>query len=278
MCHRGVATPFTVRLYGFRIGGRFANKGVSVVYICASTRCFKERTLTDACAVLTELEYDKFEVWLGGDESQTSAAAVAADADAFVVQLREMTRMSPIAFRLESDAVTGGQFEEISRAAKALRIAQITVPSSPVGTPFNSEIDRLKNFVEIGNRDGVRVSIKTEKGRLTEDPHTAVELCQSAKGLGLTLDPSYYLAHPLGDKAVDMMLPHALHVHLRDSTPTQLQVPLGLGELDYARIIAQLKRHNYTRALCMDVLPEYLEDEARPLELRKLRMLLSTLL
>jgi sugar phosphate isomerase/epimerase len=132
--------------------------------------------------------------------------------------------------------------------------------------------------VRLTSADGVRLSIKTEAGYLTEDPHTAVELCQAVRGLGLTLDPSYYMIGNNAGRSYDQVFPHVYHTHLRDSTSQSLQVQVGLGELDYTRLINQLKRHGYNRALSVDILPTSENASERPLELRKLRMLLDTLL
>jgi sugar phosphate isomerase/epimerase len=68
------------------------------------------------------------------------------------------------------------------------------------------------------------------------------------------------------------------HTHLRDSTAQSVQVQVGLGELDYTRLINQLRRRSYNRALSIDLLPTPENVAERPLELRKLRMLLDTLL
>jgi len=248
------------------------------VIVSASTRCLPEKSLEEACVFLADLEFDKFEIWVDDQIGQTPVDALAAEPEAFAARLREVTRLSPVAISLGSEHVAGSQFAGITKAAKLLRITQITVPSAPLGTPFNAEIDRLKELVQLGRIEGVRVSIKTQSGRLTADPRTAVELCQAVKGLGLTLDPSYYLDSPLGEQALNMMFPHTLHVHLRDSTPKQLQVQVGLGEIDYSRVITQLQRLQYNRALSIELYPELTAAEAMPLELRKLRMLLTTLL
>jgi sugar phosphate isomerase/epimerase len=53
---------------------------------------------------------------------------------------------------------------------------------------------------------------------------------------------------------------------------------VGLGEVDYSRIIAQLRRYDYTRALSVEILPSLLNGQDRALEMRKIRMLLETLL
>ena len=127
-------------------------------------------------------------------------------------------------------------------------MTQITLPASPLGTPFNTEVDRLREFVRLTSEDGIRLSIKTEAGHLTEDPHTAVELCQAVRGLGITLDPSYYMIGPNAGKSYDQVFPYVYHTHLRDSTAQSVQVQVGLGELDYTRLINQLRRRSYNRA------------------------------
>ena len=159
-----------------------------------------------------------------------------------------------------------------------MRISQLTVPASPLGTPFNEEIDRLRAFLKAALQEGISLSIKTRKGDLTEDIHTAVELCQAVRGLGLTLDPSYYVCGAQRPAPLEITYPYVYHLHLRDTTKDQLQVPTGLGEMDYSQLLGQLKRYDYNRFLSVDLFPELLSNEDRALEMRKLRMLLETLL
>jgi sugar phosphate isomerase/epimerase len=154
----------------------------------------------------------------------------------------------------------------------------VTLPSAPLGTPFNEEIDRLRSRLTVASSAGLRLSLKTQSGRLTEDPQTAVELCQSVSGLGITLDVSYYLCGKYASHSHDQVYPYVYHVHLRDSSASAIQVPVGLGEVDYSRIISQLRRFDYNRVLSVEILPELLGDADRALELRKIRMLLETLL
>ena len=247
------------------------------VFVAASTLCFSDADLAGACQSLVDLEYDSVELWLSDSSQQPSPADVAADPDGFVADYHEMTRLTPVAFRVEAD-VSPEVFAGLSKAAKLLQVTQITVPASPLGTPFNEEIDRLRGLVDVASRDGVRVSIKTESGHLTADPDTAVELCGSVRGLGLTLDPSHYLSGPSPVTSFERFAPHVYHVHLRDSSPDSLQVQVGLGEVDYNKLISQLEKVDYTRALSVELLPRYTDDATRPLEMRKLRMLLDSLL
>jgi hypothetical protein len=96
--------------------------------------------------------------------------------------------------------------------------------------------------------------------------------------MGITLDPSYYICRPGGYLEHDMVYPHVLHLHLRDTSPTEIQVLGGLGDVDYNRIVAMLRQHGYQRSLSVDLLPKTMEGEDRLREMRKLRLLLTSLM
>ncbi len=258
-------------------GSIASHEGIHHVFVAASTVCFADKSFEDACQLLADLEFDKLELWLHEGSPQIQPAEVAADPEAFALHYRETTRITPAAICLADD-IAADQFAGISRAAKLLHVTQVTVPAAPLGTPFNSEIERLRELLGVASRDGIRLSIKTETGRLTEDPDTAVELCGSVKGLGLTLDPSHYLAGSRRVESFERLAPHVYHVHLRDSSSDSLQVKVGLGEIDYSRLIMQLRSVGYSRALSVELIPSLTDSETRPLEMRKLRMLLDSLL
>lgn len=247
------------------------------MFVSASTRCFSDKSLEEACYLLDDIEFDKIELWMDENQNQLKVSEVVRDPERFCIRFREATRLTPVAICLDSD-IDPQAFQTITRVAKQLKVAQITLPASRLGTPFNSEIDRLREFLKIASEDGILVSIKTKTGHLTEDPDTAIELCQAALGIGLTLDPSYYLCGPHRGGLYDQVYPFVKHTHLRDTTPEQVQVPVGLGQIDYSRIISQLERVKYNRALSVEILPELGDPAARLIELRKMRLLLESLL
>jgi sugar phosphate isomerase/epimerase len=247
------------------------------VHIAASTRSLWDLAFPAACLQIQELGFDKIEVWLNESYDQLKPSKVAADPEGSAALMKEASRVSAAAVFLESE-VDIDAFAEIIRFAKLLKVAQLTILASPKGTPFNTEIDRLRERNALCQQAGVRLSILTRTGTLTEDPHTAVELCQSVKGMGITLDPSYYICRPGGYLEHDLVYPHVLHLHLRDTSPTELQVLGGLGEVDYNRIVALLRQHNFQRSLSVDLLPKTMEGEERLREMRKLRLLLTSLL
>lgn len=246
--------------------------------VAVTTRVFHDLTFAETCQQVDELEFDKIELCFGETDQEWSSEQIARDPEHFASTYREITRLTPVAIYLLND-IEREVFKGLCRFSKLLKVTQITIPSSPVGAPYNTEVDRLKDFVAMATQEGIRVSIKTETGTLTQDPHTAVELCQAVKSLGLTLDPSYYLCHPSGKELdYDLLIPHTYHVHLRDSSESELQVLTGLGHIDYNRLIAQLQSVGFNRTLSIDLLPEMTPVENRELELRKLRLLMESLL
>lgn len=247
------------------------------MFIAASTHCLSDLSFADACEQIAEMEYDRIEIWMDENSDHLKPSFVAEDPERFITQYRDITRLTPVAFSVNHD-IDLATLTELAKTAKLMRFTQITVPASPLGTPFNTEIDRLRSFVQATSIEGIQVSIKTEIGHLTEDPHTAVELCQSVKGLGLTLDPSHYICGPHANKSHDMVYPYVHHVQLRDTSPKELQVQIGLGEVDYNRLISMLEAQHYNLALSVELLPEKLDKSQRPLEMRKMRMLLDSLL
>jgi sugar phosphate isomerase/epimerase len=248
------------------------------VYIAASSRCFADLSFDEACRQIVDLEYDKIDIWLDEDSNHLKPSEATANPDQFAFQFRDKCRLSPASFTLAHD-IEPSVMRGLCETCKAMRITQINVPAGQLGTPFNSEIDRLKEFVAIANEYGVRIGLQTKTGHLTEDPHTAVELCQSVRGLGLSLDPSYYICGPHRNQNWDQVFPYVFHMSLRDTTEKEVQVQVGLGEMDYARLIQCLKREDYSRALSVDFDPALMQDlTIRPLEMRKLRLLLETLL
>lgn len=247
------------------------------MFVAVSSRCFAEMDFAEACHQVVELGFDRIEIWLDEESRHLKPSEVAASPEQFATKFRDQNRIPAIAFDLAHD-VPASVFEGICRASKLLRVTQISVPSSPLGTPFNSEIDRLKELVAMASQQGVRVSIRTERGRLSEDLHNAVELCGAVKGLGLTFDPSYYVNPVVFDKVMELVAPHTFHTHLRDSTVSDVQVQVGLGEVDFSVLVAVLRKTGYSRSLSVELIPGRTDLEQRALELRKLRMLLDSLL
>jgi sugar phosphate isomerase/epimerase len=250
------------------------------VLISASTACFPELSLTDAIDRLVDLEYSNVEIALHERLPQLKPSAVAADLERAVVACRDTHRLGVTAYDVEIEAAGEEYFEQFRaccRLAKATKVVTISVPSGELGTPFNEEVERLRKLVAIAALDGVRVGMRSQVGRLSEDPDTVTVLCNNVDGLGLTLDPSHYIYRPDGKPAkYEKLIKYVYHVHLRDTRKDQFQVRVGQGLIEYGKIISLLENVGYNRALSVYITPTEEVDHSG--ELRKLRLLLESLL
>jgi sugar phosphate isomerase/epimerase len=250
------------------------------VLISASTACFPDSTLEEAIDRLVDLEFSNVEIALHERLPQLRPSAVTADLERAIHVCRDTHRLGVTAYEVEIDApgeTYYEQFRACCRLAKATKVVTIVVPSAELGTPFNEEVERLRKLVGIAGLEGVRVGLRSQVGRLSEDPDTVTVLCNNVDGLGLTLDPSHYIYRPEGKPPkYDKLIKYVYHVHLRDTRKDQLQVRIGQGLIEYGKIINQLENVGYNRALSVYVTPMAEVDHSA--ELRKLRLLLESLL
>ena len=249
------------------------------MFVAASSRCFCNLPLDAAMLQLLELEYSCVEIMVHETGGHLKPSDVLADLEKATAICRQIHRLTPVALSIDIETpepLYYHQFAACCRLAKAIKIVTVTVRSAELGTPFNAEVERLRNLVALAAREGVRVGMLTEAGRMTENPDTAVVLCDHVKGLGITLDPSHYICGPLQGGNYEQVMKYVYHVRLRDTTVDQLQVRVGQGNVEYGRLVNQLNKVRYDRALCVDVLPTPDVDQLS--EMRKIRLLLESLL
>jgi sugar phosphate isomerase/epimerase len=247
--------------------------------VAASTECFRDLPLRDAVDRIVDLEYSQIEIAIHESGNQIKPSQVAEDLTRAFEMVRDTHRASVVAYSVEIEATDEEHYKQFAaccRLAKASKVVTLTVPSAELGTPFNQEVEHLQRLVTMAESEGVRVGIRSQVGRLSEDPDTVKVLCDNVPGLGLTLDPSHYICTPLGPRNYDRLMKYVYHVHLRDTTPTELQVRIGQGEIEYGRLVNMLRQVNYGLALSVHL--SELPGVDHFVEMRKMRLLLESLL
>ncbi|MFG0262611.1 MAG: sugar phosphate isomerase/epimerase family protein [Novipirellula sp. JB048] len=246
--------------------------------VAASTECWPEMEMREAIEVLQDLEFTAVEIAIH-ESGRIKPSELVGDVERAALFLRSSHRMDISGYSVQLGS-TGEQhyadFKEICRIAKATKVVNLTVPSAELGTPFNEEVEHLQKLVAIAETEGVRVAVRCQLGCLSEDPDTLMVLCNNVDGLGVTFDPSVYIAGQVNVKNLDKIFKFVCNVHLRDTRPDTFQVSVGQGQVDYGKLITQLEREGYDRALTVHMSP--MEGLDHRVELRKLRRLLETLI
>ena len=153
--------------------------------------------------------------------------------------------------------------------------------AAPRGTPIDDEVKRLELDRTNAMRKGLVLALLTHSETLTADPQVAVELCQAVPGLGLTLDPSHFLQGPQARRRFRLrfsLRPERAPCATPARRPGEFQVRVGQGKIDYARIVNMLQRHGYNRALTVAHHRPARNPFDREVEVRKLKLLLETLI
>jgi sugar phosphate isomerase/epimerase len=250
------------------------------VFVAASTACYPDLPLPDVLERLTDLEYTNVEITIHESGGNIKPSEVAGDFEHALRVCRQTHRLTAIAYSVEIDTPHEeeyyGHFEACCKLAKATKVVTLVVRASELGTPFNAEIERLRRLVAIAAENSVLVGLLTEAGRMTQDPDTAVVLCDNVKGLQLTLDPSHYIFGPHKGASYEQVMRYTCHVRLRDTSKDKFQVRVGQGQVEYGRLVTQLNKFHYNRALCVEMPP--LPDTDQNAEMRKMRLLLESLL
>ncbi len=246
------------------------------MFVAASTDCFPGMALDDVLSRLADLEFTRVEISIRTEGGCLKPAEVLADTERAIAVCRNTQRLTPVAFAIDPDSGDDyyKQFEACCRLARAVKVVTLVIRSGELGTPFNAEIERLRELARIATEGGIMLGVLTQEGRISQDPETAAVLCQQVKGLGITLDPSHFIWGPHKGGNYNQVFKHTVHVHLRDTTKDKYQVRVGQGEVEYSRLITQLSMVHYNRALCVNITP--MDDVDHFGELRKMRLLLES--
>lgn len=253
------------------------------MYVACSTLCFARYPLDQALVIISELGFGKADIALHERGPHLRPSAIAADVHHAAQEIRIGPGLAPAAFSVCIEATDQAefakQFKAVCRLACLSTVPVISIPAASSGTGLDAECERLKRLTHVAEHEGVLLTVPTENGTLTEEPHAAVTLCERVPGLGLTFDPTHYLVSQQEPKDIDHVYPYVRHVRLRDTGrgPNQFQVRVGQGEIEYGRIISQLMRYGYDRLLSVDIRDVPDAPFAMEPEVRKLKYLLESL-
>jgi sugar phosphate isomerase/epimerase len=209
------------------------------VYVACSTFSFGRSTLEQSLQTIREMQFAKADLAIHDSSPHITPSDVIADGSRIAQRLKS-SNLPLAAFHVDFASTDANHSKAVLRAMLA---------------------------------------VETHSATLTADPLGALELCRRIPGLGITLDPSHYLAGPHGNCNYDALFPYVRHVRLRDtgSKPEEFQVRVGQGQLEYGRVISMLEKHHYDRALTVDI--RDVPDGPFPVEpeVRKLKYLLESL-
>lgn len=234
--------------------------------IACSTLAFARRPLEEALAGAASLGFRAVDLavlegWAHVDPSWLAAGG--ARRTASVARLLARHGLHAVALNVGLGDAHGGELgrrlDAVLGLAEALGSGLVTLQAPPSGTDVAAAATELRQYAQDALGRGVVPTVETHVGQVTERPEIAVRVAEAVPGLELTLDPSHYYAGLAGGHGFECVYPYVRHLHVRDAgyAREQLQVDFGAGEIDFRRLLADLRAVGYKGAASI----EYIEDD-----------------
>lgn len=139
------------------------------------------------------------------------------------------------------------EFEAVCRFAKAAGAPSVFVLPGVSGPgAFDAAAAGLRDLMSVAGRHGVTLTVEPHVGGLLASPADTLRMLDQVPGLKLALDYAHFTCMGFRQAEIDVLAPHAGHVHLRQARPGALQAKWGEGVLDFTAMVGTLKDAGYT--------------------------------
>src|SRR4051812_42164166 len=115
----------------------------------------------------------------------------------------------------------------------------------PRETSWARSLEELAWRVERARAAGIVFGVEAHVGSLAPDPGEALRLVEGVPGLTLTLDYTHFTRIGLPDSAVEPLVKHATHFHVRGARQGRLQANFKDNTIDYARVLHVMRETGY---------------------------------
>ena len=115
----------------------------------------------------------------------------------------------------------------------------------PYEASFSRCVDELQWRVEKARGQELLFGVEAHVGSIVPTPAQAERLVESVPGLTLTLDYTHFTRIGLPDSAVEPLLRHAGHFHVRGAREGRLQESFARNTIDYRRVASQMQANEY---------------------------------
>lgn len=112
--------------------------------------------------------------------------------------------------------------------------------------------ESLRRLLPIAGEAGVTLTIEPHVHSYLESPQITLDLLDRVPGLKLTLDYAHFVCLGWRQDEIDVLAPHAAHVHLRQSKVGELQTKLDKGTINIAAELGTLRDAGYQGRLSIE--------------------------
>jgi len=149
-------------------------------------------------------------------------------------------------------------FRQVARFCKAASIPTVFVlpgilnPGQGRREALEASAASLSRLLPIAEEAGLVLTIEPHVHSCLESPAQVLELLDKVPGLKLTLDYAHFTCLGWRQDEIDVLAPHAAHVHLRQSKIGELQTKLDKGTINIAAELGTLRDAGYSGRLSIE--------------------------
>lgn len=185
---------------------------------------------------------------------ETTAGVDRALAEAALVPLATNSGVSP-QLHHRSSAVNAARLCEVEALVRWMNHLGITVaaiqprqgdPARPWEDVLADCVATLREQFAVGSSGGVRFGLELHVNSPFETAEQARRLLEAMPEVTFVYDPTHAVCQGLDVRETEWVMDHAVHVHLRDAAPGQLQTAYGEGGVDFDWVLTRLRDRGYT--------------------------------
>lgn len=149
-------------------------------------------------------------------------------------------------------------FARIARFCRAAGIATVFVlpgvcnPGQGRAEALAEAAASLAGLARIARDAGITLTVEPHVHSFLESPALTLELLARVPGLRLTLDYAHFVCLGWCQDEIDVLAPHAAHVHLRQARPGVLQARAGQGTINFAAQLGALRAAGFAGYLALE--------------------------
>ena len=117
---------------------------------------------------------------------------------------------------------------------------------------LDNSAQALREMLPLADEQNVALSVEPHIGGLLKSPTMTLAFLEQVPGLKLTLDYAHFACMGFAQSDIDLLAPHAAHVHMRQARPGALQAKMAEGTLDFVAMVQTLREANYEGYLSIE--------------------------
>jgi sugar phosphate isomerase/epimerase len=151
-----------------------------------------------------------------------------------------------------SDLRSAVKFSRAVGAASVFVLPGMINPRQSRAHALAASAEALKPMVAVGKEASVDVLIEPHAHGFLESVDMTLDLINRVPGLKLALDPAHFLALGYRQDEIELLAPHAGHVHLRQAKQGELQCKLEDGTCNFPAFFGALRDAGYDGWLAIE--------------------------